>query len=140
MAIVQSAQFKVPRRAHEPNFVKSEENDVVDIGWAQGLLSDGRPFVAECWAQDQITAMTFFFDATGLDLSSPDLCETLLEREGLAKFDPGPAYVSAQTMTDEAGTVVWSVNMVVGDADSLFATSAVPLRSWKTDRPGDARS
>lgn len=32
------------RSSHTPNFVKTPENDVLDLCWAEGVLSDGRPF------------------------------------------------------------------------------------------------
>jgi hypothetical protein len=33
-----------------PNIEKNPENDVLDIGWAEGNLSDGWPYRMECWA------------------------------------------------------------------------------------------
>jgi len=30
-------------------------------GWNEGLMADGLPYRAECWAMDQITMLTFFF-------------------------------------------------------------------------------
>ena len=51
---------KSNRSNQTQNYVKSEENTVLDIGWNEGILSDGRPYRAECWAEDQVTMLTFF--------------------------------------------------------------------------------
>lgn len=44
--------FDTPDRSDlVPNFRPTDENDVVDVGWCNGVLSDGRPYRAEYWEQ-----------------------------------------------------------------------------------------
>ena len=58
---------KPDRSNFTPNFRKTPENPDLDIGWAEGSLSDGRPYRLECWAADQITNITVFVSRLGLE-------------------------------------------------------------------------
>jgi hypothetical protein len=49
------------------NFVKSEENEALDLGWSEGFLSDSRPYRVECWAENQVTMLTIFFSTGGME-------------------------------------------------------------------------
>jgi hypothetical protein len=40
-----------------------DEDGVIDIGWCEGILLDGRAFRAEMWAQDQISMLRHCFSA-----------------------------------------------------------------------------
>jgi len=44
--MVKDQHYRYPRvnRAHfKPNFVKKDRDDQIDLGWAEGVFSDGRP-------------------------------------------------------------------------------------------------
>ena len=61
----------VPDRGNQRlNFAKAPGDDTLDIGWAKGTLSDGRPYRAECWCQDQVTMLTIFFSTLGLQAAT----------------------------------------------------------------------
>ncbi len=92
---------KPDRSDHSPNFSKTPENDVIDIGWDEGILSDGRRYRVECWAQDQVTSLTYFFSTRGLE-----------------------------NMTNAGGSNMWSVNVVVGDDEKTFVSAQRPLRPY----------
>ena len=49
------------RSGYHPNFHKTPENECLDLGWADGQFSDGRPFRMEVWAMDGMTGLTYFF-------------------------------------------------------------------------------
>jgi hypothetical protein len=55
MAIALQPKFPVPDRSKQPVRSTKDEKGVIDIGWCDGALSDGRAFRAEMWAQDQIS-------------------------------------------------------------------------------------
>jgi hypothetical protein len=61
MAIALQPRFPIPDRSKQPVRAEKDEDGVVDIGWCDGVLSDGRPFRAEMWAQDQVSCLTIFF-------------------------------------------------------------------------------
>ena len=59
--------YRLPTRAN-PELPPAEAPDADDhsIGWAKGEISDGRPYWAECWAQDGITMITIYLSSEGL--------------------------------------------------------------------------
>lgn len=77
---------KPDRSTFKPNSQKTPENDALDIGWAEGVLSDNRPFRMEYWCQDQCSIATFFFSTVELDFPTPANVRDFLEREGLVRF------------------------------------------------------
>src|SRR5438093_7890164 len=117
MAIVLQPQFPVPDRSRQPVRILKDENGMIDIGWCEGVLSDGRAFRAEMWAQDQVSMLTIFFsslDLEGTDNDSETICH-LLEKERLVSFKEGPRFCTSMKFVDDAGNDVWSANIVVGD-------------------------
>jgi hypothetical protein len=56
--------FKYPFPARK---LSQSQDDEMNIGFAQGVFSDGRPFHAECWASEGTTNLTFFFSTIGLE-------------------------------------------------------------------------
>lgn len=77
----------VDRSDFRPNFKKRDEDDQLDIGFAEGRFNDGRPFRAEFWAAYQISFLTYLFSSVGIeDLSESDLKE-YLESEHTIEFD-----------------------------------------------------
>lgn len=134
--ITTTAKFKKPDRSnHRPNFEKTAGNDVVDPGWNEGFLSDGRPYRVECWCQDQVTSLTFFFSTAGLENISNSQFADMLMSEGLLKFLSDRRFVAAAPFTDASGNDMWSVNVVVGDEETVFVSDHVPLRSYARPAP-----
>jgi hypothetical protein len=65
--------YAKPDRSKQPyNHRKTADNETLDIGWYEGVLADGRPYRAECWAQDQVTCLTFFFSTQGIEKATDD--------------------------------------------------------------------
>jgi hypothetical protein len=121
-------QYPKPDRSKiKPNFSKTPENDAVDIAWQEGVLSDGRPYRAEYWCQDQISMVTFFISTIGLENATNDDFKRLLETENLNKFKPGYSYVQAHRFTDPSGNDLWSINVMVGDDENTYVEAGVPL-------------
>jgi hypothetical protein len=108
------------RSGIQRNFAKTADNDVLDIGWAEGKLPDGRPYFAELWARDQVTSVTVFFSRTNLERLTDDSTASLLEQYRLVKFRK--RHCGVTPWTDSAGNKMWSVNLVVGDADKTYLT------------------
>lgn len=123
--------YPQPDRSNQtPNRAKTPENDVLDIGWNEGVLSDGRPYRVECWAQDQTTFLTYFFSTHGLENVTDARFAELLVREGLLRFTGSQRYVAARTLKDASGNAMWSVNVVIGDDEDTFVADRGPLRSY----------
>ncbi|MGH7647741.1 MAG: hypothetical protein ACREND_06460 [Gemmatimonadaceae bacterium] len=110
------------------NRVKTAENDQIDIGWNEGVLSDGRPYRIELWAQDQITSVTVFLSTEGIETYSNHQFFELLEKEHIVWWTPGAkksAY--ALPLDDASGNPMWSINVVIGADDGPPVADAVPV-------------
>ncbi len=126
-----SNKYPVPDRSgFTPNFTKTEENDVLDIGWAEGTLSDGRPYRFECWCQDQVTAVTIFLSATGLQDLDDRGVQNLLEKEDLLHFPFPKCYVSSRAFRDPGGNDLLSINVVIGDEEQTYASGGPALHRY----------
>lgn len=121
---------KPDRSDQTPNFIKTADNEALDIGWNEGFLSDGRPYRVECWAESQITMLTFFFSTAGMENYSDVMFKKLLSNEGLVKFVSDEPHVSAMPITDAGGNDMWSVNVVIGTEDELYAKDTIDLRAY----------
>ncbi len=129
MAIAIQPRFPTPDRTKQPIRTANDENGVIDIGWCDGVLSDGRAFRAEMWAQDHVDMMTVFFSAAGREDMAAPAMKRFVEQEGLVSFREGcpDSCCSAAIWTDNGGNRLWSVNIVVGDEDHAYITDSIPL-------------
>lgn len=130
----------LPRR--DPRDLDAE--GVTEIGWSEGVLSDGRPFRAEMWAEDGMSCLTFFFSSRGLDAAAKEEIADLLEREGLVRWRRPPRYLGLGRVVDDAGHEMFSATVVVGDDEGTFVDTSVPIHPYppRGTRPdtGDAPS
>ncbi len=108
---------------------------ILDIGWTEGLLSDGRPYRAELWAQDQITVLTVFFSVLGLEDFDTAALSSLIETHGVVLFGSLIAPVSASLFQDDKENMFWSVNIAVGDEESTFIRSSATIYSYMHSPP-----
>src|SRR5690606_33095982 len=116
MAIVLKPVYPIPDRSHHTPSLTKDEDGVIDIGWCDGVLADGRPFRLEMWAQDGVSALTIFFSTKELTELDDERTKKLVVEEGLVAFhDREKAFCTPQKFVDRAGREMWSVNIVVGD-------------------------
>ena len=102
-----------------------------EIGWAEGVLSDNRPYRLECWAEDHITSITIFISAIDIEDWSSEQVMGYLEAEGLYSKTNMPFHGSAR-LYQSGGKTWWSANIVIGDdGDQLYADSKIPLKPYK---------
>lgn len=129
--------FAKPDRSEQKrNFVKTPENDVLDLVSGEGVLSDGRPYVVEFWCQDQLSLLTYFLPRKGIEDASVESMKSLLVREGLLSFTSDRQYVSVMPFCDGSGNDILSVNVVVGEERSTFVSDYVPLRPYDKSKSG----
>ena len=109
---------------------RTPDNPTVDIGWDSGKLADGRPYVVECWAQDQVTMLTYFFSTRGLETATEDDFRRLLVSEGLLRFTSERRSVASHPWVDPSGNELWSVNVAVGDDNNAYVEDTHKLRPY----------
>lgn len=122
---------KPDRSDYTVNQTKSADNDHIDIGWAEGVLRDGRPFRLEIWAQDQITFLTVFLSSLGLEDAPSDYLYFLLARDSVMAFS-GEKFASpdAWVVVDAAGNEMWCVSDVIGVDDSPARYVTMPIYGY----------
>ena len=111
--------------------IDRDNTDVTEIGWAEGILSDERPYWLECWAENQTTCMTIFISALGIETWSSDQVMQYLLTEKLYSRTENPFYGSAQTYSYD-NDLWWSANIVIGNDDNLYCDSTIPLKSYRS--------
>lgn len=131
----------VDRSDFVPNFDGHMGDHVFDIGWAEGVLEDGRPFRMECWGLAGSTGVTVFMASEGLTgpdaIATAEAVQALLERSGvitlLAPHDLQES--SLHHFTDPSGTACLSISYVVADEwDEYFVTAHPLLTSYRGGR------
>jgi hypothetical protein len=138
MAIALQPKFPIPNRSKQTVHLTKGEDSVIDIGWCDGVLSDGRAFRAEMWAEDQISLLTIFFSTIGMEALDEEAMRQFVKNEELASSgkDEPPQHCSSRRFTDDAGNEVWSVNIVVGDDEATYLTNSIPIFPYsKTGEP-----
>jgi hypothetical protein len=128
MAIVLQPRFPIPDRSGQAPQTSRDFDGVVDVGWCDGVLSDGRAFRVEMWAQDQISMLTIFFSSLGMEGLDANAMLALVENEGLVAFrEPDSRNCNPVPISDAAGNPIWSVNIKIGDEDASHLDRAVPI-------------
>ena len=87
------------------------DSDEINIGYAEGILSDGRPYRLECWAVDQITNLTIFISSIGINHYSSANVLDYLEAEGFTGncrvLSMGVHFYSLKKMGMSFGLPTW---------------------------------
>lgn len=122
---------KPDRSDFRPNLEKADIDDVLDLGLGEGVMSDGRPFRVECWAQHGATLLTFFFSAVDMDGAGDDELLCRLLAEGLLQIVRNrEPLVRAERVVDVAGNELWSVNVVIGGDEGIRMRDCHPLQRY----------
>ena len=102
-----------------------------DIGWAEGVLLDGRPYYLERWQEDGLQLATVYFSPRDLrDQTSSNLFLLLEEAEIIAlKQEPLPC--DTGLVKDSIGQLVVSINVVLSDPLEQYATLIIPTNEYK---------
>ena len=125
-------RYPQPDRSNvKPNFVKTQDNEALDLGWAEGIFRDGRPYRAEYWSEGGVSTMTVFFSTLGVESYLKEDFVRLLEQElGLAFKTREKTYLDARQFVDPSGNDLWSVNLVVGDEDDTFVVGGPRFNAY----------
>ena len=110
--------------AHKPG-----DDGVLDLGFAKGAFSDGRPYKIECWCMEEFVMATVLFDEALITAWKRADFALLLELEELFKFNGRPL-VQAARMKDDAGRGIWAVNVMVKNDKGLQAEILRPLQRY----------
>ena len=107
-----------------------DDDGVLDLGFAKGAFSDGRPYKIECWCMDEIVMATVLFDEALMKAWKRADFALLLELEELFKFN-GKPLVQAARMKDDAGRGIWEVNVMLKNAKGQQAELLRPMQRYR---------
>ena len=113
-----------------PRFSKTEDDDAIDLGWAEGIFTDSRPYRCESWATGGISLITVFFSSLQLENSSNQSLSQLLVSERLLHSASGEINVEGLLFEDASGNAMWSVNVVISDEEKTYAESNIQFKEY----------
>ena len=109
------------------------QDESVTISWAEGMLPRNRPFYAEVWKTDPLaenTILTVTFSNQGLEGYSHTALLTLLTDAGLVRMMQDECYLDSGIVNDSFGNPMWSVNLVLKDSKTEYATLNMEMNSF----------
>ena len=121
---------QVDRSDLVPNFDGRAGDDMVDVGWAEGQLNDGRPYRIECWSLAGTTGVTQLMAEEGPAPGGPLEVDALLEASSvITNF--APQETTLHRFVDPSGTSCLSLSYVIANEDDeFFAEAHAPLRPY----------
>lgn len=107
-------------------------DSAIEMGWAQGVLSDGRPWLASLWEDadgDRTLSLTFAVGADATD-NEEELLQYLLD-EGLLVLVAAEIEFFICEQRDDlfSPTPLWMVDVLLGDAGTEWAKPGFTVRA-----------
>lgn len=124
-------KFITPTRIdYEASPLEPGEDGVRDIGYAVGVLSDGRPYRVECWCMEDLVMATIMFSRKGLETWDRANMILLSEFESLVKFVEKTPRLQAAKTTDDADNEVWAINVMLRKDNHIYAELCMDLKAY----------
>lgn len=115
------------------NFQSNDEE--INIGYAEGFLSDERPYRLECWSTYGITIITIFISVLGIENYDKTQVLDYLEKEGLFKRISGDETREVVIISND-NNKFYSVNINIALEDEYYAESNIQLTPFeKEEKP-----
>ena len=126
-------KFTAPCRVdYVPSPYEPNEEGVMDVGYKNGVMSDGRPYRLECWRMDELLMLTVLFSNQGLTGYKRADMPLLLEGEEILRFvGAGKPRLQAAQTTDDVGQSMWAINLMLADNKGTYAELAMQLHSYR---------
>ncbi len=118
------------RSGYRLTLVPESEGEWLDLGWNEGVFSDGRPFRMEVWKLHGMTGAHYFFSTRDLEDLTSDSCCELLERENQVQFSPTSRRVRVIRGFDTIMQSIWAVTVLFGDANGRYANPKIGMLSY----------
>ena len=126
-------KYNAPCRVdYVPSPYEPDEDGVMDVGYKNGVLSDGRPVRLECWRMDEMLMLTVLFSNEGLGAYSRADMPLLLEGEEILRFvGTGKPRLQATQTTDDVGHSMWAINLMLANGQGTYAELLMQLNSYR---------
>ena len=123
-------KYPAPDRSKFIPLKEKDESGTRDIGWNEGVTTEGRPYRAEMWTFDGVSMVTIFLSSRGMQNLSKEELIHYLEMEGLVKYFGAKKLLRCELVKDDAGKAMWSLNITIGDDEETFADTGFAIKPY----------
>lgn len=121
-----------------PDYPNTKTISAIDIGWSEGVLSDGRPWLASLWENDDgdCTLSITYPSADHEDEEEEcHLIQRLLDEELVVPLGEEIEYFVAEKRDDLFSPVpIWMIDILLSNAENEWARPGSPVRDLKEYR------
>ena len=114
-----------------PDYPNTEAQPAAEIGWAQGVLSDGRPWLASLWEDDEgdRTLSITYPAAEHEEEDEEALIQRLLDEELVVPLADGIEFFVAEKRDDLFSPApIWMIEILLSDYENDWARPGFPVR------------
>ena len=114
-----------------PDYPDTETRPAAEIGWAQGVLSDGRPWLASLWEDDEgdRTLSITYPAAEHEEEDEEALIQRLLDEELVVPLADGIEFFVAEKRDDLFSPApIWMIEILLSDYENDWARPGFPVR------------
>ena len=114
-----------------PDYPDTEARPAAEIGWAQGVLSDGRPWLASLWEDDEgdRTLSITYPAAKHEEEDEEALIQRLLDEELVVPLADGIEFFVAEKRDDLFSPApIWMIEILLSDYENDWARPGFPVR------------
>lgn len=125
-------EFPIPNRSdYTPSPYEPDADGVLDVGYYEGKLEDGRAYILECWQIDDLAVATIFFSDKDIeDYTRAQLIE-LLEVEKIIEFISEKKLFQCTRTKDDIGMPMWALNVTLKNDGTETAKFFSELKRYK---------
>lgn len=114
-----------------PDYPNTEARPAAEIGWAQGVFSDGRPWLASLWEDDEgdRTLSITYPAAEHEEEDEEALIQRLLDEELVVPLADGIEFFVAEKRDDlYSPAPIWMIEILLSDYENDWARPGFPVR------------
>lgn len=105
------------------------DTEVCNIGYAEGILSDKRPYRLEVWESYGVRNVTIFISIKDFEESSEDDIKDYLVKEGIIEIIEDDIYITE--VEDSTESIFLSVNMPIMEHDKELNKYLVKIKPFE---------
>ncbi|MCX4364763.1 MAG: hypothetical protein OSJ70_03220 [Bacilli bacterium] len=106
----------------------TSDTEVCNIGYYEGIFTDGRPVRVEVWSSHNVVNATIFFSIIDLEEKSEEEVKNLLVSNEIIELREDNAYVTEYEDANE--NIFISINVALEEHDREINKCLVPLKDY----------
>lgn len=106
----------------------TSDTEVCNIGFYEGIFTDGRPVRVEVWSSHNIVNATVFFSIEDLEDKTEEEIKTILIQNEIIELREDNAYITEYEDSNE--NLFISINVALTDHDQIINKCLVQLKDY----------